>query len=184
MGVGVVLDCSRALHWLLDQQQLGCGLQIITSSPAGSAHLLFSSSRRKCFAIRLSGKVSGSNFSGTSYCSIPNLFHLTCALSSSVFGNILFAFNHLYATHYNKFPRIILDILHLSIPYITHLTQSLVCRESNKNYAPLLQVLGHVKTVLVILGGWLFFGDRVTALQIAGILIAVLGMVLYGDFTR
>ena len=47
-----------------------------------------------------------------------------------------------------------------------------------------MQVLGHVKTVLVLLGGWVLFGDRITLLQIVGITVAVLGMILYGKFTR
>ncbi|KAK9817184.1 hypothetical protein WJX72_010758 [[Myrmecia] bisecta] len=41
------------------------------------------------------------------------------------------------------------------------------------------QVLGHSKTVLVLLGGW-FLGDVITARQLGGIVLAVSGMVMYG----
>lgn len=42
------------------------------------------------------------------------------------------------------------------------------------------QVLGHSKTILVLLGGWAFLGDLISAKQLAGMAIAVTGMVLYG----
>jgi solute carrier family 35 protein E3 len=42
------------------------------------------------------------------------------------------------------------------------------------------QVLGHSKTILVLLGGWLFLGDVITAKQAAGMVLAVAGMVGYG----
>ena len=42
------------------------------------------------------------------------------------------------------------------------------------------QVLGHSKTILVLLGGWAFLGDPVSAKQLSGMALAVLGMVLYG----
>jgi solute carrier family 35 protein E3 len=47
-----------------------------------------------------------------------------------------------------------------------------------------MQVLGHAKTMLVLLGGWLFFGDRISAIQLIGIGVAVAGMLLYGVCTR
>lgn len=43
-----------------------------------------------------------------------------------------------------------------------------------------MQVLGHSKTILVLLGGWAFLGDNVSLKQLAGMALAVLGMVLYG----
>ena len=46
-----------------------------------------------------------------------------------------------------------------------------------------MQVLGHSKTVCVLLGGWLFLGDRVSGKQLLGMALAVLGMVLYGFST-
>ena len=43
-----------------------------------------------------------------------------------------------------------------------------------------MQVLGHSKTMLVLLGGWAFLGDHVSLKQLAGMALAVIGMVLYG----
>ena len=43
-----------------------------------------------------------------------------------------------------------------------------------------MQVLGHSKTMLVLLGGWAFLGDHVSLKQLAGMALAVMGMVLYG----
>jgi multidrug transporter EmrE-like cation transporter len=42
------------------------------------------------------------------------------------------------------------------------------------------QVLGHSKTILVLLGGWAFLGDQISGRQFAGMVLAVLGMVGYG----
>ncbi|EFN56685.1 hypothetical protein CHLNCDRAFT_16992, partial [Chlorella variabilis] len=39
------------------------------------------------------------------------------------------------------------------------------------------QVLGHSKTVLVLLGGWAFLGDTITLKKLGGMLLAVSGMV-------
>ena len=39
------------------------------------------------------------------------------------------------------------------------------------------QVLGHSKTILVLLGGWSFLGDTITGKKLAGMLLAVAGMV-------
>ena len=46
-----------------------------------------------------------------------------------------------------------------------------------------LQVLGHTKTVVVLLGGWAFLGDHISLQQFGGMLTAVAGMVLYGFAT-
>ena len=46
-----------------------------------------------------------------------------------------------------------------------------------------VQVLGHSKTVAVLLGGWLFLGDHISLKQLLGMLTAVAGMVLYGFAT-
>ena len=46
-----------------------------------------------------------------------------------------------------------------------------------------MQVLGHSNTVCVLLGGWLFLGDRVSPKQLMGMALAVFGMILYGFST-
>ena len=45
------------------------------------------------------------------------------------------------------------------------------------------QVLGHSKTVCVLLGGWAFLGDQISFKQLMGMLVAVTGMILYGFAT-
>eukprot|EP00955_Chlamydomonas_euryale_P116076 366395-Chlamydomonas_euryale.AAC.15 len=47
---------------------------------------------------------------------------------------------------------------------------------------PTLQVLGHAKTVLVLFGGWAFFGDLINLHQLLGMCLAVAGMISYGFF--
>ncbi|PSC69736.1 UDP-galactose transporter 2 [Micractinium conductrix] len=42
------------------------------------------------------------------------------------------------------------------------------------------QVLGHSKTMLVLLGGWAFLGDTITGKKFCGMMLAVSGMVWYG----
>jgi solute carrier family 35 protein E3 len=42
------------------------------------------------------------------------------------------------------------------------------------------QVLGHTKTVLVLLMGWLFMNDIITYKKLIGMTLAVTGMVSYG----
>lgn len=44
-------------------------------------------------------------------------------------------------------------------------------------------MLGHAKTILVLLGSWLFLGDQFSPKKLAGMVLAVLGMVLYGKFS-
>lgn len=46
-----------------------------------------------------------------------------------------------------------------------------------------MQVLGHSKTVCVLLGGWAFLGDLISFKQLTGMLVAVTGMILYGFAT-
>ena len=46
-----------------------------------------------------------------------------------------------------------------------------------------VQVLGHSKTVCVLLGGWAFLGDQISFKQLMGMLVAVTGMILYGFAT-
>ena len=42
--------------------------------------------------------------------------------------------------------------------------------------------MGHAKTVCVLLIGWAFFGDSFTLRKLAGMCMAILGMVIYGYF--
>jgi solute carrier family 35 protein E3 len=46
------------------------------------------------------------------------------------------------------------------------------------------QVLGHTKTVLVLSMGWLFLHEVMTMRKLAGMAIAVAGMVGYGVFSN
>lgn len=41
-------------------------------------------------------------------------------------------------------------------------------------------MLGHSKTILVLLGGWAFLGDTITSKKLIGMGLAVSGMVWYG----
>lgn len=45
------------------------------------------------------------------------------------------------------------------------------------------QVLGHTKTVLVLLISWLYLGEVMTGRKSFGIMLAVAGMVAYGYYT-
>ncbi|GAB4814419.1 hypothetical protein N2152v2_001465 [Parachlorella kessleri] len=42
------------------------------------------------------------------------------------------------------------------------------------------QVLGHAKTILVLMGSWLFLGETASTKKLFGMVLAVAGMVLYG----
>ncbi|MEW5307165.1 MAG: hypothetical protein WDW38_002233 [Sanguina aurantia] len=44
------------------------------------------------------------------------------------------------------------------------------------------QVLGHTKTVLVLLGGWALFKEPINVKQLGGMVLAVVGMLMYGMF--
>ena len=41
--------------------------------------------------------------------------------------------------------------------------------------SPVAQVLGHSKTIFVLLGGWAFLGDSVSGRKLAGMVLAVSG---------
>lgn len=45
-----------------------------------------------------------------------------------------------------------------------------------------MQVTGHAKTVLVLVGSWLYLHERMTSKQLIGMSFAVAGMVAYGYF--
>lgn len=54
-------------------------------------------------------------------------------------------------------------------------------QEQNGHTAlPCPQVLGHSKTILVLLGSWVFMGEAPTSKKLVGMVLAVTGMVLYG----
>ncbi|GIL65307.1 hypothetical protein Vafri_19112 [Volvox africanus] len=44
------------------------------------------------------------------------------------------------------------------------------------------QVTGHTKTVLVLISGWLFLGEAISARKLTGMITAVAGMAAYGYF--
>lgn len=44
-----------------------------------------------------------------------------------------------------------------------------------------LQVVGHVKTVIILMGGCLFFGDEMPLKKLAGISVAMVGIVWYSQ---
>lgn len=46
------------------------------------------------------------------------------------------------------------------------------------------QVLGHTKTILVLLISWLALGESMSAKKVAGMVLAVAGMVAYGVFVN
>lgn len=45
------------------------------------------------------------------------------------------------------------------------------------------QVLGHAKTLLVLIGGWLLFGEEMNPRKVAGMSLAFIGMISYGYFS-
>lgn len=52
-----------------------------------------------------------------------------------------------------------------------------------QQYQPLccLQVVGHVKTVIILMGGCLFFGDQMPLKKLAGISVAMFGIIWYSQ---
>ena len=47
-----------------------------------------------------------------------------------------------------------------------------------------MKVLGHAKTILVLLVGWALLGDTINRTQLFGMALTIIGMVLYGYFSR
>ena len=43
-------------------------------------------------------------------------------------------------------------------------------------------MLGHAKTVLVLIMGWAFLGELISPLKLTGMVMAVAGMILYSYF--
>lgn len=54
------------------------------------------------------------------------------------------------------------------------------CSTPSPPPSPRVKVLGHSKTVMVLLGGWLFLGDELSSRKLLGMTLAVAGMVWYG----
>lgn len=46
------------------------------------------------------------------------------------------------------------------------------------------QVLGHAKTVLVLLGGWLVLNEQATEKKLIGVVLAVGGMIIYSQVAQ
>ncbi|GBG73044.1 hypothetical protein CBR_g12762 [Chara braunii] len=46
------------------------------------------------------------------------------------------------------------------------------------------QVIGHMKTVLVLLMGWTLFDTQITMKNVCGVLLAIVGMICYGKATE
>jgi len=44
-----------------------------------------------------------------------------------------------------------------------------------------MQVVGHVKTVIILMGGCMFFGDEMPLKKLAGISVAMCGIVWYSQ---
>ena len=53
-------------------------------------------------------------------------------------------------------------------------------RVNENDTTRVLQVLGHIKTILILFLGFVLFDDMPTPLQASGMLLAVGGMVYYG----
>ncbi|GMH30709.1 hypothetical protein Nepgr_032552 [Nepenthes gracilis] len=82
------------------------------------------------------------------------------------------------AFSYN-FPSVIFIILSCTIAIGTNLSQ-FIC--IGRFTAVSFQVLGHMKTILVLVLGFIFFGKEGLNLQVVlGMIIAVLGMIWYGN---
>ncbi|GAB4837709.1 UDP-rhamnose/UDP-galactose transporter 6 [Ancistrocladus abbreviatus] len=78
-------------------------------------------------------------------------------------------------------PSVIFIILSCSIAIGTNLSQ-FIC--IGRFTAVSFQVLGHMKTILVLILGFIFFGKEGLNLQVVlGMIIAVLGMIWYGNAT-
>jgi solute carrier family 35, member E3 len=70
--------------------------------------------------------------------------------------------------------------LSCSIAILVNISQFMVL---GRFTAVTYQVLGHSKTILVLLGGWLVFREFITAKQMLGMALAVAGMIWYGSET-
>ncbi len=77
-----------------------------------------------------------------------------------------------------------------TLPALRHFNSSVnaPCTRSSRPSAPPplplapVQVLGHTKTVLVLICGWLYLGDVISNRKFLGMVLAVVGMAAYGYF--
>ena len=56
----------------------------------------------------------------------------------------------------------------------------LPCLPADDALSSICRVLGHAKTILVLMGSWLFLGETASTKKLFGMVLAVAGMVLYG----
>lgn len=75
------------------------------------------------------------------------------------------------------FPALVFLVLSCSMAVFVNISQFMCLGRFS---AVSFQVLGHTKTILVLLGGWMFLGDHISGRQFAGMCLAVAGMVAYG----
>lgn len=75
------------------------------------------------------------------------------------------------------FPALVFLVLSCSMAVFVNISQFMCLGRFS---AVSFQVLGHTKTILVLLGGWMFLGDDISGRQFGGMCLAVLGMVAYG----
>lgn len=75
------------------------------------------------------------------------------------------------------FPAMVFLVLSCSMAVFVNISQFMCLGRFS---AVSFQVLGHTKTILVLLGGWMFLGDNISGRQFAGMSLAVAGMVAYG----
>ncbi|KAL3132232.1 hypothetical protein ABBQ32_008821 [Trebouxia sp. C0010 RCD-2024] len=74
-------------------------------------------------------------------------------------------------------PALVLLLVSCGMAVIVNISQ-FVCL--GRFSAVSFQVLGHTKTILVLLGGWMFLGDSISGQQFGGMCLAVAGMVAFG----
>lgn len=82
--------------------------------------------------------------------------------------------------HYNfTFPAVSFIMFSCAIAIFVNISQYMCLGRFS---ATSFQVMGHAKTVLVLLIGWAVFGDEISWRKFTGMCLAVLGMIVYGAF--
>ncbi|KAI4321709.1 hypothetical protein MLD38_035058 [Melastoma candidum] len=80
------------------------------------------------------------------------------------------------AKYHMSYGAILFILLSCSLAVFCNVSQYLCIRRFS---AISFQVLGHMKTVCVLTLGWLLFGSELTFKNITGMVIAVVGMIIY-----